>query len=200
MYFLKEENNLRTFVAIDVGKKVEDLVDSIGEKLRKMGFKANWISGANTHITLAFLGELDSQKVHSVASMISKRLRGFPAFTLKTEKVGYFKKKNLPRVVWIGLENNELLTQLFRETKIALEGLGFTIDGHFHPHITVGRMKYSPAYWMKLLKTISVEEMVFPVNEVIVYKSILTPKGAIYEKLYSCDFEGGLIEHESKER
>lgn len=200
MCFLKEENNLRTFVAIDTGKKVADLVDSIGEKLRKMGFKANWISGSNTHITLAFLGELEKSKVQAVASMILKRLRGFPTFTVKTNRLGYFKKKNLPRVIWIGLEKNDLLAQLFREIKVALDGLGFTVEGRFHPHITVGRMKYSPTYWMKLLKTVSIEEVVFPVNEIIVYKSILTPKGAIYKKQYSCDFEGGLIEHESEER
>ncbi|TYB95691.1 MAG: RNA 2',3'-cyclic phosphodiesterase [Kosmotoga sp.] len=189
---------MRTFVAIDVGEKVVNQVDSVGEKLRKMGFKANWVSGKNTHITLEFLGDIETEKVKSVASMISKRLRGFPSFTLKTTKLGYFKKKNLPRVIWIGLEHSDLLTQLFRETKIALEGLGFKIDGRFHPHITIGRMKYSPPYWMKLLKTISIEEVVFPVEEVIVYKSILTPKGAIYKKQYSCDFEGGLIDHELK--
>jgi len=193
---VKGGNSLRTFIAIDTGQKISGIVDTVVERLRRMGFKASWVSGNNAHLTLAFLNDVEKEKVELVASMLSKRLRGFPTFTFSTGKLGFFRHKNLPRVIWIGVKPSAILNNLFRETRVALESLGFSVEESFHAHITVGRMKFSPPYWKKLIETVELEEVIVPVNEVSVFKSELSPEGAKYTKLFSCSFEGGLIKHD----
>ncbi|AKI96960.1 RNA 2',3'-cyclic phosphodiesterase [Kosmotoga pacifica] len=188
---------MRTFIAIDTGQKVAEIVDIVVEKLKRMGFKASWVPGSNAHLTLAFLNEVKDEKVELIASMLSKRLRGFPTFTFSTGKLGFFRHKNLPRVIWIGVKSSPILNNLFRETRVALESLGFNVDENFHAHITVGRMKFSPPYWRKLIETVEIEEVIVPVSEVSLFKSELSPEGAKYTKLFSCSFEGGLIKYDS---
>lgn len=193
---LKGGSKLRTFIAIDTGKGVASVVDMVVDKLKRMGFKASWVPGSNAHLTLSFLGEIEFSKVEILASMLSKRLRGFPSFTFSTKQLGFFRHNNLPRVIWIGVENTPFLNNLHREVRVALGSLGLAAEDKFHPHITVGRMKYSPPYWKKLLATIELEEIVVPVNGVHIYESELLSEGANYRKIFSCNFEGGLVKHE----
>ena len=187
---------MRTFVAVDTEINVKSMVNKVSDKLKRMGFKASWVPGENAHLTLAFVNDIEKQKVDLLSSVISKRLRGFPSFTFSTQNLGFFKHKDLPKVIWIGIENTPILSNLFRETRIALETLGISIENNFHPHITVGRMKYSPQYWRKLLETVEVESIIVAVNEVCVYESLLSREGAKYRKLYTCNFEGGLVKHD----
>ncbi len=189
---------MRSFVAIDSGPRVSEILDRSAEKLRRMGFKGNWVSPGNAHLTLAFLGEIDRPKARQLAHMLSNRLRGFPSFSIVTRQIGYFKYKGLPRVIWLGLDDSPTVHSLRREIKILTESLSIPVEGSFHPHITVGRIKYSPEYWEKLIETLTPESVVVSVSEVKVFESILGREGAKYRELYTCDFEGGLQEYDVK--
>jgi 2'-5' RNA ligase len=187
---------MRTFIAIDTGPEVANMVESISDKLKRMGFKASWVPRENAHLTLAFLNEVDEKKISLLGSMILNRMRGFPSFSVKVSKFGYFRNKSLPKAFWIGFEENKHLQDLFEETKKVLESFNISIEGKFYPHITIGRMKFSPKYWEKLIQTINVEKVIIPVKELTIYESILKKEGAIYKKRYICDFEGGLKEYD----
>lgn len=186
---------MRSFIAVDTGEKVPAMIDSISERLRRMGFKASWVPGTNAHLTLAFLDNIEPERLSLIASMLSRRLRGFPSFTLETGRIGYFKHKELPKVIWVAIERNQSLLNLQRETKVVLEAMNLPVDSSFRPHLTVGRMKFSPPMWRKFLGTIEDERIIFPVGEVTVFESILSREGAKYRKVFTCSFEGGLIEH-----
>ena len=187
---------MRSFIAIDTGQQVQTMVESVVEKLKRMGFRASWVPGGNSHVTISFLDNVEVQRLELLATMLSKRLRGFPAFTLETGKLGYFKHKELPKVVWIGIERNQTLSNLHREVRSVLESMSFPVEDNFRPHLTVGRMKFSPPLWNKFLETIETEKIVFQVNEVSVFESILSREGAKYRKVFTCSFEGGLIKHD----
>jgi len=187
---------LRAFIAIDTGPKVAEILDKSVEKLRRMGFKGNWVTPGNAHLTLAFLGEIEKPKTSQLAHILSNRLRGFPSFSVITREIGYFKYKGLPRVIWLGLDDSSIVQSLRREIRILTESLSIPVEGSFHPHITIGRIKYSPEYWEKLLDTLIPENVVVPVEQVVVFESILGKEGARYRELYTCDFEGGLQEHD----
>ena len=186
---------MRSFIAVDTGERVPAMIDGISEKLRRMGFKASWVPGANAHVTLAFLDNIELDKLALLASMLSRRLRGFPSFTLETGRIGYFKHKDLPKVIWVAIERNQNLVNLQRETRVVLEALSLPVDENFRPHLTVGRMKFSPPMWRKFLSTLENEHIIFPVGEVTMFESILSREGATYRKVFTCSFEGGLIEH-----
>lgn len=186
---------MRSFIAIDTGTKISEMIDSNVEKLKRMGFRASWVPGGNAHLTLAFLDSVELKKLELLATMLSGRLRGFPSFTLSTDKIGYFKHRDLPKVIWLGIEKNQNLFNLYREVRVVLEAMNFPFEENFRPHLTLGRMKYSPQMWRKLIGTIENEKLIFPVVEVVIFESILSKEGAKYKKVFTCSFEGGLVKH-----
>ena len=187
---------MRAFIAIDTGPEVANMVESISDKLKRMGFKASWVPRENAHLTLAFLNEVDEKRISVLSSMILNRVRGFPSFSVKVAKFGYFRNKSLPKTFWIGFDENKHLQDLFNEIKKVLESFGINIEGRLYPHVTIGRMKFSPRYWEKLVQTINVEKVIIPVKSLTVYESILRREGAIYKRRYVCDFEGGIKEYD----
>jgi len=72
----------------------------------------------------------------------------------------------------------------------------FDDQGNFVPHITLGRVKYSPERWESLIEDISTTKITVPVDSVTIYSSTLTPAGPIYKWLYRVKFEGGLVKNE----
>ncbi|MGB9789087.1 MAG: RNA 2',3'-cyclic phosphodiesterase [Thermotoga caldifontis] len=186
---------MRTFIAIDVNDAVRDVSQQVIEKLMRRGFKANWVSRENVHLTLFFLGEVDPKRIDQVAEHISHRIRGFPSFSFVVEKVGYFARNNQPRVIWLGVKANQLLYKLYEETKAELVKHNFSFEEKFSPHITIGRIKDFPPAWQPLVEDITYDPIVVAVDRIVVYSSTLTPSGSIYRKVYECLFEGGLIKH-----
>jgi len=188
--------NVRTFIAIDVNDAVRDVSQQVIEKLMKRGFKANWVSRENVHLTLFFLGEIDPKRVAEAVEHVSHRIRGFPSFSFVVEKVGCFARDNQPRVVWLGVRANQPLHRLYNEAKAELAKHSFNFEERFSPHITIGRIKDFPAAWQHLIEDITYDPITVAVDRIFVYSSTLTPKGSIYKKVYECLFEGGLIKHE----
>lgn len=187
---------MRTFIAIDVNDSVRDVAQQVIDKLMKRGFKANWVSRENVHLTLFFLGEVDPKRIAEVAEHVSHRIRGFPSFSFVVEKVGYFSRNNQPRVIWLGVRSNQLLQRIYEEVKSELMKHNFSFEEKFSPHITIGRVKDFPVAWQPLIEDITYDPITVAVDRIVVYSSTLTPKGSIYRKVYECLFEGGLIKHE----
>ncbi len=188
---------MRTFVAIDVNEQVRNLSEQIIEKLMRRGFKANWVSRENVHLTLFFFGEIDPRKVDEIAKHLHERVKGFPSFFYHVEKLGYFLKYGKPAVIWLGVRSNPALQKLYEEMETELSKHNFTFEKRFSPHITIGRVKEQlPTAWKALLEDITFEPIIVAVDRFSIYSSTLTPTGPIYKKIYECQFEGGITKHE----
>lgn len=187
---------MRTFIAIDVNDAVRSVAQQSIEKLMKRGFKANWVSKENVHLTLFFLGEVSRHQIDEVAEHLCHRVIGFPSFSYIVDKLGYFSKGNQPRVVWLGVKSNQSLQKLYEEMKAELVKHNFSFEERFSPHITIGRVKDFPNAWQALIEDITFEPIVVAVDRFSIYSSQLTPTGPIYKQIYECRFEGGLIKHE----
>lgn len=187
---------MRTFIAIDVNDAVREVAEKSVEKLMKRGFRANWVSRENVHLTLFFLGEVSRKQIDEVAGHLCHRVRGFPSFSFTVEKLGYFAKANQPRVIWLGVKSNQNLQKLYEEMKAELVKHNFSFEERFSPHITIGRVKDFPSAWQALTEDITFEPIVVAVDRFSIYSSQLLPTGPIYKRIYECRFEGGLVKHE----
>ncbi|KLO23084.1 2'-5' RNA ligase [Marinitoga sp. 1197] len=189
-----KNKSLRTFIALDVNQSVKDILRDTILKLERMGFKGNWTKPENMHLTLYFMGDTHITKITEVAKRMEERIIGFPTFAFSLNKIGYFKNKNFPRVIWLGVEGGNTLKQLHNEVIKSLKLSNIQVlDSNFQPHLTVGRVKKAPEFWEKLIKVLDVEKVIIPVHAVHIYSSTLTKNGPIYKKLYTIDFEGGMI-------
>ncbi|PWJ95400.1 2'-5' RNA ligase [Oceanotoga teriensis] len=191
---MENRNSIRTFIAIESNEEQRNLLTDSILKLDRMGFKSNWTKRENIHLTLFFLGNLNMSLIAKLAYKIGERISGFPTFVYTTRGIGYFSFENEPKSIWFGVEEEQILKGLYSEIKKSLLLLNINVkDEKFVPHITLGRVKKHPEHWDTLIKSISFEPIQIPVNSVGIFSSTLTKTGPVYKKLYSIDFEGGVI-------
>ncbi len=189
---------MRVFIALDANDELRQISEESITKLSNFGFKANWTKPENVHITMFFLGEMNEKQVESMAHYLNKRTLGFPSFAISSRGIGYFKFKNVPRVIFIKLEATKAMQKMYLEMKSELDKHKFKYDdqGNFVPHITLGRMKESPSNWEKLIEEIEIPQTHLVIDGFTIYSSTLTPQGPIYKWVYKSKFEGGLLKNE----
>jgi len=133
-----------------------------------------WVSSSNLHLTWKFLGDIeDTQDIIDRLSLVTPLKK-----QIELEYVSLLGKP--PRVLYIGIKEQNIIYQKAEE----LKSVGFDID-RFKPHITLCRIKHIsiPKYQKALEKT--PKNLGFLHQQIALYSSTLTPKGAIYKKIFS---------------
>ena len=171
---------MRLFIAIGVSEEAYDyfleLQKQIDCDLAKVVFTKTF------HLTLKFLGDVDEAKKDKIVELL-KKAKSDP-FTAGLSNIGVFPDENYIRVVWLGLEPKRKIIELQQKIDNALAGI-FPMDKRFHPHITLGRVKFvkDKKKFVEILKEIKVEKKSFEISDFKLIKSTLTPEGAVYEVL-----------------
>jgi 2'-5' RNA ligase len=132
----------RLFAAIHI-KPTEALSD-IYENLRQiLGFHIiKWVDINNIHITLKFFGETPVDEIPAITTALKLSVKDIEAFEIKLSKTGIFGSYYNPRVIWVGIEENEMLNKLSGNVISNLEASGYLSDRqNFVPHLTLGRIK-----------------------------------------------------------
>ena len=181
---------LRTFIAIDVPPSVLDTITRIQNRFKSLGLHASWVRPGNIHLTLKFLGDTEPDRVPGIQCKITEALASFSPFRLSLEQAGVFPDARRPRVLWVGLKDEEGTLQTLQSgIEKALASAGFPADPRpFSAHLTLARIK-SPKGKKKLqdeleaLNQEGIDPHPFDVGEVKLYESQLTPKGSIYTVL-----------------
>lgn len=181
----------RIFIGLKVnaGDTFLKILSSFKEGLSKDIIK--WTSVDNIHITLAFLGNTEEKEIKNISSMLKEECGGSGKFELILKGSGLFRKLEDPRIIWIGIEPSEKILQLKISIFNGLKRLSIKIeDRPFRPHLTIGRIKNIND--KETLKTLigqfqGSEIQTIPVNEVILYESILLQPGPVYEPIVRVD-------------
>jgi 2'-5' RNA ligase len=177
----------RIFIAVKVeaGETLLRMISSLKSGLSSESIK--WTNPDNIHITLAFLGDTEEEKIKVISAMLKGKCKGSGKFELIIKGSGVFKNLSDPRVIWTGIEPSEKLMHLNYCIMNGLKVAGISIeDRPFKPHLTLGRIKYLKAgNALKELieKYRDTEIQIVPVNEVILYESILLQSGPVYKPL-----------------
>ncbi len=173
---------MRLFVAVDLQDEVRDNIWRLSEKLASIkGLKT--VEKENLHITLMFLGEVDSKRVELIKDELSKI--SFEPFKIKLASVGAFPSTASPRVVWVDVkEGKEELKRLADAVYEKLKKLGFKRDKEFVAHVTVARVKRkSPEIQEVMGEFAKAEFGEMVVNKFKLKQSILRPQGPIYKDI-----------------
>jgi len=169
--------NKRLFVAIDPPVEVRDQLTRLCCGLPN----ARWTTPEQLHLTLSFIGEVDGSAFLDIREALAEI--SAPKITLQLQGVGFFPPRGNPRVVWAGIEKNESLQTLQRKITTRLFQLGLEPENRkFSPHITLARLKQTPAAKVgKYLENNGLfQSFPFVVNYFTLYSSILGRKGATH--------------------
>lgn len=182
----------RLFIAIKIQPQ-ENLLNAL--KTIQQAFATDsvtWVKPDNLHITLKFLGDTPQEKIPSITARLQQCAAALSPFDFSVKKFGYFGNLSFPRVLWMGIEQEEKnIENAFRLVQKEMDALGFQQEKQgFKPHLTIGRVK-------KMEGTHKLRELEselsglllqqIRVDSFTLYKSKLTSTGPVYsvvEKFY----------------
>ena len=182
-----KEDKLRLFIAIELPSNIIDGLRNVQEELKDKSNKPSWAKPENIHLTLKFLGDIETNKIDSMVNILEGIAGKSFSFEISVKGVGTFPAAGTPRVIWVGIEENKDMLQLYNNIEEGLAALGFEKERRdFKPHLTLGRIKFlNDRAGLKrgLEKVAGLNLARFAVAGFALFKSTLTPEGAIHTKL-----------------
>jgi len=178
---------VRSFIAIELPETVKSALAELQQEFKKCGADVRWVKPDNIHLTLKFLGNVDEENVDRIVKTIKEICNKYNVFTLKIKGIGLFPNIRAPRVLWVGISGDSVLTGLQREIEDGMTEMGFEREQRaFRAHLTLGRFR-SSAGKEGILDAIKLHEDAslgtMDVGSVSLMKSDLSPAGARYTKI-----------------
>lgn len=179
-------SQLRAFLAIDIDEDLKAKIYKVIKEFKQIDANIKYVDLENLHLTLKFFGDIDTEGIDLLSSKIFNVVNDFDSFKIKIKGCGAFPNTKRIKVIWLGLEDDEIVKKLHDELDKEFVKLGFDKDKKFSSHLTIGRMKSAKGK-NKVKSTIEefsdVEIGEMSVDKIILKKSTLTPQGPIYEDL-----------------
>lgn len=184
----------RSFFAVELSAEITAGVRRIQGALQGRATGVRWVRPEGIHLTLKFLGEVETDRIEAIVHKVEAVIQGASPFTVRIKGGGGFPTPKNPRVIWIGVEDQSgMLKDLQARVEAGMAELGFTREKRgYTPHLTVGRVRSgkgskSVAQAINALRENDLGSM--EVREVILFRSHLKPTGAEYTKLGSFPLE-----------
>lgn len=133
----------RTFVAVELGDDARAALACTLARLARALPGVRWVDAPRVHLTLAFLGELDDERLDAVGAAAEEAAGLARPFTLRIAGLGMFGTPVAPQVVWAGVGGDlPRLLRLQAGLADALETRGFARETRpFAPHLTLARLR-----------------------------------------------------------
>ena len=135
---------VRSFIAIPVSDAGIQALNSAVKNLEtEIGRHVRWVRPEGIHLTLKFMGDIQSEAAEQVLEALPSVAAEFMPFELAIKGLGAFPNLRRPRVLWAGVNGNlEVLSSLQQAVEDSVERLGLPKEQrHFSPHLTLGRVR-----------------------------------------------------------
>jgi 2'-5' RNA ligase len=181
---------LRTFVSVPITDTVALFLRQIQRQLQLLVANMRWVAPENIHLTLKFLGDIETSQVHAVVEQMDKAAASFAPFWLNAQGVGVFPNFRNARILWVGLAGDcNRLGAIHATLESGLESVGFRRASRgFRAHLTIGRTRrrVAPQTLETSLNPLTgAASEAFRVDRLVLYKSTLKPSGAEYTRLHT---------------
>ena len=183
------KNSLRTFIAVETSDAVRQRAAELIRVFAATGAKVSWVKPQNLHLTLKFLDEVPLNSIPQISAAVQEAAAACEPFELEIGAAGAFPSAGRPRTLWLGTRGgSEPLSDLHAALERVLKPLGFPKEHRrFAAHLTIGRVRGPGPGLVELAPLIKqYAEFTagrFPVAELVVFSSELSPQGPTYEAL-----------------
>ena len=137
----------RTFISIPIPSTVRSLKQMLFSTLQDQKSVINWVKSINLHMTLKFLGDVDSNNLEKIARITEKVLTSYTQFELEVNDTGSFSNNGKHNILWLGIKENMILKELVENLETSFEKIEFPKnENQFLPHITLAKINYPQKY------------------------------------------------------
>jgi len=178
----------RCFIALDIPDQIRSDVGDILDRLKKHNADVKWVRVDNMHLTLKFLGKTPQKVLPKIQEYLFNVVLSYNPFYIRIYATGVFPNRKYPRVIWIGVEDSDILKRLHVDIENSMDSLGFKKEQRsFKPHLTLGRVRSQKGVLHMVHDLDTFKDKDFGnihVKKIKLMKSELKPQGAIYSCLY----------------
>lgn len=176
--------NYRCFIALEAGDAVRRNLEGHLSRF-KVQPGVNWVTPANLHLTLLFLGDVEAALIPDLEKILADSAKQAAAFPLALQGLEIFPAKQ-PRLIWATLTaQDEELFRWHKELLGSVRAAGFAPDAKpLRLHITLGRIKAAlPAWLEREIMQSAVDSATYDYDTITLYRSVLKPDGPVYHVL-----------------
>jgi 2'-5' RNA ligase len=174
----------RCFLAVRIDPS--DRLRRVLAELTGMGRALAAVDPARLHVTLKFLGDVETTMIPQVEAAAAEVARTHQPFVMSVVGLGVFPHAARPSVVWAGLEEADKLVEIATDLDGRLAACGLAREERpFVPHLTLARVKARPPETLRTLLDRH-SATVFgtaPVDRIELMRSQLGPNGARHTPL-----------------
>jgi 2'-5' RNA ligase len=175
---------LRAFLAVEIGESARRAAAAAAERmaLEVRGREVRWARPETYHLTLRFLGEIESELVPRLAARVAEAVADAAPFELRLGGLVAFPSARRPRVIAATAEPEAPLVALAERLEAAARRAGLPAEPRaYRPHLTLGRVRDRAHPELAVLGPLVAEP--FRVAEVVLFRSDLQPDGALHTPL-----------------
>lgn len=178
--------SLRVFIALLVptvfSAQLEQQLLPLHQRLR--GLQLAWLKKENYHFTLAFLGEIEMDKIEAIKALVDCVASNHAPISLEINRIDFFPSRKKVKVIAALPLANKQFDALYRDTVEQLQRSDYPVDNRgFKPHLTLARIK------QKQLDLINLDgqelSLKYNFSAIVLMKSESTAQGMRYTPLYS---------------
>lgn len=187
------DDPVRSFVALPCPSGLNGEIETALRDWRRLDAAVKWADPSKLHLTLRFLGDASPEKLRGLHRRLRESVAASAPILLRAGSTGAFPGWNRPRVLWLGLEDSGSLERLAETVESAARAAGFEAEERpFRPHLTLGRVKGRRGVRgaVEAIRSWRPETAPEEVEEAILYRSELTPDGAIHSAMARYELGG----------
>jgi len=175
---------MRLFVGVPLLGAARQRAAAVLSRVQPLGWPVRWVREEGLHLTLKFFGEVTTDRLGSIAELVTFAADGLRPMAHRLRGLGVFPDVSRPRVIHMEVEAGHDLELLQDRLERGGERLGFAPEGRaFRPHVTLGRVREGhrlPDGWESVLDR-GADGTPFVADRVVLYESQLGPAGPVYE-------------------
>ncbi|MCX6168034.1 MAG: RNA 2',3'-cyclic phosphodiesterase [Ignavibacteriales bacterium] len=176
---------IRSFIALEIPD--DPLLEILKIRNEKLGKIENirWEEKEKLHLTLKFLGDIDSEMVGQYSKCMQKIIDAYESLNLSFSEFGVFKRRDEYKILWAGLTENKRLLELVDEIDTSFADFGIEKERkNFKSHITLLRFRgYEDSEKIVSLTHVKLPVIEFKANKITLFESKLLPSGSVYRSL-----------------
>ena len=183
---------MRLFVALDLLQEVREQLGGLMERLRQLCAGARWVRPEGIHVTLKFIGHVESAQCEAICQALDPVHLDAPV-QMQFRGLGFFPNERRPRVMWCGVEGSRNLSRLAADIEESLAPLGVERETRaYTPHLTLARIDPEKVRRAEIEKLVGAASDLAGAefgsareSEFHLFESVTKPSGAEYKKLKS---------------
>lgn len=177
---------MRVFIALELPQKVKDNLERSMRQFADFATGGNFVPKENLHLTLHFLGNVQSSDLIYVQSAMDS-VKDLSAPTLA---VTQFAMQRTGDIVWAKIRQSTELTEVHDRLGEKLEKDNFEVEHRaYRPHVTLIRKKSFSLPFSEVTKNVQVFNAPFGTNKLTLFESVFEQGKVSYRPIYTVELK-----------